>query len=80
MNFEKLYESKMPFARKLAAKAWGEEVDEKRVELVAEILVREMYAPHLGCATTGELLDEIKARIELDGKLNYMTIAGEEEE
>ena len=30
--------------------------------------------PNLGCATTEELLDEIKARIEVDGKLDYRTI------
>ena len=30
--------------------------------------------PHLGCATTKELLDEIRARIETDGRLEYKTI------
>lgn len=30
--------------------------------------------PQLGYATTGELLDEIKARIGVDGKLGYRTI------
>ena len=30
--------------------------------------------PYLGCATTKELLEEIKARIEIDGKLEYRTI------
>ena len=30
--------------------------------------------PQLGCATTEELLDEIKARIELNGDLKYRTI------
>lgn len=71
---EKFYESKMPFAREKAAQVWGKTVDAKRVELIAEILVQEMYAPHLGCATTRELLEEITARIEVNGKLDYMTI------
>lgn len=30
--------------------------------------------PNLGCATTKELLDEIRARIEKDGKLYYRTV------
>jgi len=30
--------------------------------------------PNLGCATTKELLDEIRARIEVDGNLDYRTI------
>jgi len=34
----------------------------------------EVCKPNLGCATTRELLDEIEARIEIDGKLDYKTI------
>lgn len=34
----------------------------------------ELLKPNLGCATTRELLDEIRARIEVDGKLDYRTI------
>ena len=30
--------------------------------------------PLLGCATTRELIEEIKARIEVDGNLDYKTI------
>lgn len=30
--------------------------------------------PYLGCATTGELLEEIRCRIEIDGNLDYRTI------
>jgi hypothetical protein len=30
--------------------------------------------PQLGCATTGQLLDELKARIEVSGLLEYRTI------
>jgi hypothetical protein len=32
----------------------------------------------LGLATTGELLAELKARAELDGRLGYRTVDGEE--
>lgn len=38
------------------------------------ILFREFKEPQLGCATTEELLDEIKARIALNCELNYRTI------
>jgi len=47
-------------------------------EECAKILMEEMYAPHLGCATTGELIDEIKARAELSGDLQYRPIDGED--
>ena len=30
--------------------------------------------PHLGLATTRQLLDELRARIEVDGKLDYRTV------
>ena len=30
--------------------------------------------PNLGCATTRELLEEIKTRIDIDGNLDYRTI------
>jgi hypothetical protein len=32
---------------------------------------------NLGLATTGELLEEVKARVEIDGKLNYRTVGHE---
>ena len=70
---------KMPFARELAAQAWCKEktkdktMDTDLAEAFAEILVIEMYDPHLGCATTEELLDEIKARVDL----NYKTISSD---
>jgi len=37
----------------------------------------EKYTASLGCATTEELLEEIRVRIEMDGKLFYRTIDGE---
>lgn len=39
-----------------------------------EKLFKDFKEPQLGCATTEELIDEIKARIEMDGKLDYRTI------
>ena len=43
-------------------------------EAFANILVGPMYEPHLGCATTGDLVDEIRTRIEIDGGLEYTTV------
>ena len=34
---------------------------------------KEVCKPNLGCATTRELLEEIKVRIEIDGNLDYKT-------
>ena len=45
-------------------------------ELAAQAWCK-MYLPALGCAKTGELLDEIRTRIELDGKLDYTPIREE---
>ena len=65
---------KMPFARELAAQAWCKEktrdktMDADLAEAFAELPVKEMYDPHLGCATTEELLDEVKARVDLKYK------------
>lgn len=70
----------MVFARQLAAQAWcGEKTKDKTMdvelaEAFAIILVEKMYEPHLGCATTRELIEEIKTRIEMDGKLGYRPI------
>ena len=47
------------------AEAISDEINELR---------RSDIEPKLGCATTGQLLAEIKARIEMDGKLGYRTI------
>jgi len=73
-------ERRMVFARQEAATAWcGEKASKKTMdsnlaEEFAEILVKHMYAPHLGCATTGELIEELKVRIEISGELDYKTI------
>lgn len=36
--------------------------------------VRAIDLPRLGCATTGQLLEELKARCEVDGTINYRTV------
>jgi len=76
---DKELERRMVFARMKVAQAWCEdttrniEMDTVLAEEFAKILVVEMYEPHLGCATTRELLDEIGARC---GNLDYKTING----
>jgi len=68
------HERRMAAARGEAAKAWcgektsGKTMDPELAESFAEILVEHMYEPHLGCATTEELIDEIKARSDLGYK------------
>ncbi|GAI92195.1 unnamed protein product [marine sediment metagenome] len=67
-------ERRMGFAREEAAKAWCGEITQHLImdpELAGEfakILVEHMYAPHLGCATTGEIIEELKARSNLEYK------------
>ena len=74
------HERRMKFAREEVAKAWCQEktksyeMDVDLAEEFAKILVVQMYAPKLGCATTREILEELKTRIEMDGKLDYKTI------
>ena len=73
-------ERRMGFALQEAALAWcgdkakNKEMDADLAEEFAKILVKHMYEPHLGCATTREILEELKVRIEMDGKLDYRTI------
>ena len=65
---DKEHERRMVFAREEAGKAWyGEKTIEKVMDTdlamkFAEILVKHMYAPHLGCASTRELFTELEAR------------------
>lgn len=60
---------RMAFAREQAAAAWtrpatsGKVMDVELAEAFAEILCPIMYAPHLGCASTGEIIDELVARL-----------------
>ena len=73
-------ERRMNFAMQEAAGAWcGEKTKDRTMDVelaeeFAKILVKHMYAPKLGCATTREIIDELKTRIEMDGKLDYRTI------
>lgn len=36
--------------------------------------VKEECKPNLGCATTAQLIDELRARCEVDGTLDYKTV------
>ena len=76
------YERRLKFGRERAAQAWcteetrNIEMDTKLAEAFAQILADEMYQPRLGCATTGEIIEELKAR----SNLNYRTIDGDDDE
>ncbi len=71
---------RMGFARTEACKAWTLPQTEKKdmdvdlAEAFAMILMGHMYTPHLGCATTRQLLAELKARAELGQTLDYSTV------
>lgn len=66
------HERRMEFARIEVMKAYATEetknteVDPVLSEKLAEIFVVHMYEPHLGCATTGDMLDEIRARVDTE--------------
>ncbi len=66
--------------RQKAAQAWctpeteGTEMDPELAKAFARIIDEIWSLPWLGNATTKELLDEITARIEMDGKLDYRTV------
>ena len=65
---EKELERRMGFAREKAAQIWCEPecssivMDTVLAEAFAKVLVKEMYEPHLGCATTRAIADELVAR------------------
>jgi hypothetical protein len=66
-------------ARQRAAQAWCEP-DTEGIIVVPELafafadIIDEIWSkPWLGNATTRELLEEIKTRIDMDGKLDYRT-------
>lgn len=54
-------------------------------DALLEVIMRETRLPNLGLATTAQLLDEIRARIEVDyyfaggGGLDYTSVAGRPE-
>lgn len=69
-----------PLALERAAQAWCRPttshlpLQPELAAAFAEILQEVWSQPWLGNATTAELLDEIRARIEMDGKLQYRTV------
>lgn len=68
------------FANQLAEQVWGKEpaqyktIDPELTKAFAEILDEVLSKPWLGNATTEELLDELKARVEIHGCLHYRTV------
>lgn len=84
-NDERLYKREragrdLTYGRCKAAEAWCTPNTEKIMmipelaEAFAEILQEIYTQPWLGNATTRELLQEIEARIEFNGKLDYKTV------
>lgn len=67
-------------SREKAAQVWCKPSCAKKImdvelcEAFAETLEEIWSQPWLGNATTEELLNEIKVRIEMDGKLKYRTV------
>lgn len=49
-------------------------MDAALAQAFAEILADVWSQPWLGNATTRELLEELRARIEIDGTLDYRTV------
>lgn len=49
-------------------------MDTKLAEAFADILDKIWNQPWLGNATTEELIDELRARCEINGTLNYKTV------
>ena len=76
---EEMKEGVSEFARYHATQAWCTsktakiKMDVILVDAFARIIDELLSEPWLGNATTGELLEELKARIYLDGKLEYRT-------
>ena len=70
----------MSLAIEMAARAWCTPATENKVmdpelcSAFADILEEVLSKPWLGNATTEELLDELKARIEMEGLLGYKTV------
>lgn len=68
-----------PLAIQLATKAWtmpktsNKTMDETLCMEFALILDDVLSKPWLGNATTGQLLDELKTRVVINGTVNYKT-------
>ncbi len=65
---------RMTFAREAVAKTSTKVIDPELAEEFARILVVEMYAPHLGCAKTSELLAEVAARSREEATIDEATV------
>lgn len=64
-------ERRMKCARELVAQAWCEPETEKTqmdavlAEAFARILMKEMFKPHLNCASNAQLMQELASRMDL---------------
>ena len=70
----------LELARQTAAQAWCEPTTEN-ITMIPELafafadIIEDIWSkPWLGNATTRELIEELKARIDVDGKLDYRTV------
>ena len=69
-------------SRQKVAQAWctpttsSKVMDSELAEAFADILDEIWSKPWLGNATTEELLNELRARCEMNGTLNYKTVGG----
>lgn len=69
-------------ARERAAQAWCTEktsnrvMDQELAEAFADIIDSVWDRPWLGNATNAELIDELKARIDIHWDLKYRTVGG----
>jgi hypothetical protein len=73
----KEYEQRVDLARRIVAQVWRDSrvwctektsLDPILEEALASKLADYMYRPNLGCATTIQLIDEIKTRVEMEIK------------
>ena len=71
------------YAQQKAAQLWCKpstshiEMNNVLCEAIAEEIEYLTSIPWLGNATTRQLLDEVRARIETDGMMDYRTVDGE---
>lgn len=83
INFSEPNARKLKGIKGAVARGWGYPENAEKImdvdlanaiSLEVEKLFKDFKEPQLGCATTRELLAEIKARIEVDGNLDYRTV------
>ena len=60
--------------REYTLKEWCAKLPEHH--LVSKQLSALQKEPRLGCATTGQLLAELRARAKIDGSIDYRTVDG----